>query len=205
MKPHQAWPGPEFRTQADSWRKRGDAYTKNRLIFGTQVEVPRVPLGFSSVPKKPLLQFIIPNTTVFILLTTVSCGDLAHLFFYIRRMTNEDTQYLIKIKGHLDTRWQDWFDGFTITVTDKGDTILSSEIEDQAALHGVFRMIRNLGLTIISVRTQAKGEWPNSLILKLQTKHAEGLFQLNIINKKMEIKKWLHTEMSLEFGASFLS
>ena len=73
-------------------------------------------------------------------------------------MTNEDTQYRIKIKGHLDTRWQDWFDGFTITLTDKGDTVLSGEIEDQAALHGVFRMIRNLGLTIISVQTQAKGE-----------------------------------------------
>lgn len=73
-------------------------------------------------------------------------------------MTSAETQYRIKIKGHLDPRWQDWFDGFTIILTDKGDTILSGEIEDQAALHGVFRMIRNLGLTIISVKTQAKGE-----------------------------------------------
>jgi len=73
-------------------------------------------------------------------------------------MTNEDTIYHIKIKDHLDTRWQDWFDGFTITLIDNGDTILSGEIVDQAALHGVFRMIRNLGLTIISVKTQAKGE-----------------------------------------------
>ncbi len=73
-------------------------------------------------------------------------------------MTNEDTQYRIKIKGHLDTRWQDWFDGLAITLTTNGDTILSGAIVDQAALHGVFRKIRNLGLTIISVNSQAKGE-----------------------------------------------
>ena len=73
-------------------------------------------------------------------------------------MTNEDTQYHITIKGHLDTRWQDWFDGLSITLTDNGDTILGGAIVDQAALHGVFKKIRNLGLTIISVNPQAKGE-----------------------------------------------
>jgi hypothetical protein len=73
-------------------------------------------------------------------------------------MTNEDTQYRIAIKGHLDTRWQDWFDGLSITLTDNGDTFLDGVIVDQAALHGVFRKIRNLGLTIISVNPQEKGE-----------------------------------------------
>ena len=71
-------------------------------------------------------------------------------------MTNEDTQYYIKIKGHLDARWQDWFDGFTISLTDDGNTILSGVVADQAALHGVFKKIRNLGLTLISVHSQAK-------------------------------------------------
>jgi len=69
-------------------------------------------------------------------------------------MTNEDTQYRIRIKGHLDTHWQDWFDGLTITLTDNGDTILSGVIVDQAALHGVLKKISNLGLTLISVNPQ---------------------------------------------------
>ncbi len=73
-------------------------------------------------------------------------------------MTNKHIRYRIKIKGHLDTRWQDWFDGLTITQSDDGHTILSGAIVDQAALHGVFKKIRNLGLTIISVNPQTKGE-----------------------------------------------
>ena len=73
-------------------------------------------------------------------------------------MTSEDTRYRIKIKGQLDPRWQDWFDGLTITPTDSGNTILSGVIVDQAALHGVFKKIRNLGLTIISVKPLRKGD-----------------------------------------------
>jgi len=73
-------------------------------------------------------------------------------------MTNEDTQYRIKIKGQLDPRWQDWFDGLTITPTDSGNTLLSGVIVDQAALHGVFKKIRNLGLTIVSVKLIRKGD-----------------------------------------------
>ena len=72
--------------------------------------------------------------------------------------TNKQNDYHIKIKGHLDTRWQDWFDGLTITLTNDGDTILSGVIVDQAALHGVFKKVSNLGLTIISVNPQTKGE-----------------------------------------------
>ena len=69
-------------------------------------------------------------------------------------MTNEHIHYHIKIKGHLATRWQGWFDGLTITLLDDGDTILSGVIVDQAALYGVFKKIRNLGLTLISVNPQ---------------------------------------------------
>ena len=73
-------------------------------------------------------------------------------------MTNEDTGYRIKIKGRIDPRWQDWFDGLTITPTDSGNTLLSGVIVDQAALHGVFKKIRNLGLTIVSVKPLGKGD-----------------------------------------------
>ena len=70
-------------------------------------------------------------------------------------MTNEHTQqYQIKIKGHLDARWQGWFDGLTIILLDDGDTILSGVIVDQAALYGVLKKIRNLGLTLISVNSE---------------------------------------------------
>lgn len=72
--------------------------------------------------------------------------------------TNKQSGYQIKIRGHLDSGWQDWFDGLTVTLTDGGDTILSGVIIDQAALHGVFKKISNLGLTIISVNPQTKGE-----------------------------------------------
>ena len=75
-------------------------------------------------------------------------------------MMNEHIHYQIRIKDHLDTRWQDWFDGLTVTLTGDGDTILSGVIVDQAALHGVLKKIRNLGLTLISVNLQAKGEQP---------------------------------------------
>jgi len=68
--------------------------------------------------------------------------------------TNKQSDYHIKIKGHLDARWQDWFDGLTIILTDDGDTILSGVIVDQSALHGMLKKINNLGLTLISVNPQ---------------------------------------------------
>ncbi len=76
-------------------------------------------------------------------------------------MMNEHTHYHIKIKGHLDARWQDWFDGLTISLSDDGDTILSGVIVDQAALHGTLKKISNLGLTLISVNPQSYKEIKN--------------------------------------------
>jgi hypothetical protein len=69
-------------------------------------------------------------------------------------MMNAQTVYHIKIKGHLDARWQEWFDGLTIISTADGHTLLSGPIHDQAALHGVLKKINNLGLTLISVNPQ---------------------------------------------------
>ncbi|MFZ0547935.1 MAG: hypothetical protein WAM60_20990 [Candidatus Promineifilaceae bacterium] len=71
--------------------------------------------------------------------------------------TNKQSQYYIKIQGPLDARWQDWFDGLTITPTDDGNTLLHGEVKDQAALHGIFKKVSNLGLTIISVNPKTKG------------------------------------------------
>lgn len=59
--------------------------------------------------------------------------------------------YSIKVGGHLDARWEEWFDGLTMTQTEDGNTIFSGPAQDQAALHGILNKIRNLGLTLISV------------------------------------------------------
>ena len=57
----------------------------------------------------------------------------------------------IRLKGHLDARWADWFDGLTITREDNGDTRLTGLVVDQAALHGLLRKVRDLGLPLVAV------------------------------------------------------
>ncbi|MFQ5814388.1 MAG: hypothetical protein ACE5I2_14520 [Anaerolineae bacterium] len=64
----------------------------------------------------------------------------------------EPELYEIRIKGHLDDRWADWFEGLTFTHESDGTTILYGPLTDQAALHGVLNGIRDLGLPIISVQ-----------------------------------------------------
>ncbi|HSR31125.1 MAG TPA: hypothetical protein VLY63_11215 [Anaerolineae bacterium] len=59
--------------------------------------------------------------------------------------------YEIRIKGHLDDRWADWFGGLTITLEDNGDTLLTGPVVDQAALHGLLRKVRDLGMPLLSV------------------------------------------------------
>jgi len=57
----------------------------------------------------------------------------------------------IRIKGHLDDRWADWFGGLTITLEDNGDTLLTGPVVDQAALHGLLKKVRDLGMPLLSV------------------------------------------------------
>jgi hypothetical protein len=59
--------------------------------------------------------------------------------------------YNIRVKGHLDGGWSEWFDGLQITNSENGVAVLSGEIVDQAALHGVLNKVRNLNLPLISV------------------------------------------------------
>ena len=59
--------------------------------------------------------------------------------------------YQIRVKGHLDGRWSEWFDGLQISNSENGVAELSGEIVDQAALHGVLNKVRNLNLPLISV------------------------------------------------------
>ncbi len=58
--------------------------------------------------------------------------------------------YQIRITGQLDSRWADWFEGLTITL-DGGDTLLTGPIVDQAALQGLLKRVRDLGMSLVSV------------------------------------------------------
>ncbi len=59
--------------------------------------------------------------------------------------------YEIRIEGHLDDRWTAWFDGFTLARVDNGDTVLTGAVVDQAALYGLLRKVRDLGMPLVSV------------------------------------------------------
>ncbi len=59
--------------------------------------------------------------------------------------------YNIRVKGHLDERWSDWFDGLEITNLENGEAMLHGNIVDQAALHGVLAKVRDLGLPLMAV------------------------------------------------------
>ncbi len=59
--------------------------------------------------------------------------------------------YEIRIKGHLDPTWSEWFAGLTITHNSKGETILAGPVLDQAALFGILDKVRDLGLTLVAV------------------------------------------------------
>lgn len=77
--------------------------------------------------------------------------------------------YKIRIKGHLDSQWTDWFEGLTITLQDTGETLLTGPVIDQAALHGLLKRVRDLGLTLISVclvRSNDSGTSPSKREMK---------------------------------------
>jgi hypothetical protein len=59
--------------------------------------------------------------------------------------------YKIRIKGELDSQWTDWFEGLSITLDDNGDTLISGPVIDQAALHGILKKVRDLGIPLVSV------------------------------------------------------
>ena len=66
--------------------------------------------------------------------------------------------YEIRIKGHLDNRWATRFEGMTLTLADNGDTLLTGLVVDQAALHGLLRRVRDLGMPLVSVISVETGQ-----------------------------------------------
>ncbi len=74
----------------------------------------------------------------------------------------QPTIYEIRIEGHLDREWSDWFEGLTVTPKEDGTTLLSGPVADQAALHGLLRRIRDLGVPLLSVARAPCPRTPHS-------------------------------------------
>ena len=70
--------------------------------------------------------------------------------------------YEIRILGHLDNRWADWFEGMRITLEDNGETRLSGLVADQSALYGLLRKVRDLGMPLLSVN-RVEPDKPDSI------------------------------------------
>ena len=66
--------------------------------------------------------------------------------------------YQIRIKGHLASQWSDWFEGLTITLEENGETLLTGPVVDQAALHGLLKRVRDLGMPLLSVNRIEPGQ-----------------------------------------------
>lgn len=64
--------------------------------------------------------------------------------------------YQIRIAGHLNPRWTSWFGDMSITLIAEGDTLLTGPVHDQAALYGLLRKVRNLGMPLVSVNRVAE-------------------------------------------------
>ena len=69
----------------------------------------------------------------------------------------EPGHYEIRVRGHLDGRWTDWFGGLTLTLEANGDTLLTGLVVDQAALHGLLRKVRDLAMPLVSVTRLSPG------------------------------------------------
>ena len=68
-----------------------------------------------------------------------------------RSHTSQPDIYQIRIEGHLDDQWTDWFEGLAISLEENGDTFLTGPVIDQAALFGLLKKVRDLGMPLISL------------------------------------------------------
>jgi hypothetical protein len=74
-----------------------------------------------------------------------------------QREPGEPLVYQVRVRGHLRREWTDWFGGLTVTPEDDGNTLLTGAVIDQAALHGLLKKVRDLGMTLVSVNSVGSG------------------------------------------------
>jgi hypothetical protein len=79
-------------------------------------------------------------------------------------METHQTIYEIRVAGLLSPPWMDWFEGLTITLGEDGNTLLTGPMADQAALYGLLKKLRDLGLSLLSVNQVPPLESTNNLI-----------------------------------------
>ena len=105
-------------------------------------------------------------------------------------MTNryDPIVYQIKIKGHLNDQWADWFEGMVITLEENGDTLLTGPVIDQAELHGLLKKIRDVGMTLLSVNganlDQAEASDSNQNFLLVNQNNPGGILMKAIMYTK---------------------
>jgi hypothetical protein len=80
-------------------------------------------------------------------------------------MSESPITYQIRIEGHLGSQWMGWFDDLTITLEEDGQTLITGPVADQAALHGLLKKVRDLGLPLVSVNP-VEPEPPTTLPLR---------------------------------------
>ena len=76
----------------------------------------------------------------------------------MRPTQTHPTYYEIRVAGHLSPQWTDWFEGLTITLEEDGDTLITGQVIDQAALHGLLKKVRDLGIPLVSVSPLEPGQ-----------------------------------------------
>jgi hypothetical protein len=69
--------------------------------------------------------------------------------------SNQPVVYEIRIAGHLPSQWSDWFEGLAVTLEPDGTTLLSGPVIDQAALYGLLKKVRDLGMPLRSINQVA--------------------------------------------------
>ena len=112
---------------------------------------------------------------------------------------NQPLVFQIRVEGHLGQQWIDWFDGLSITLEEDGDTLLTGPVIDQAALHGLLKKVRDLGLPLVSIsQVQLNGTHPN------RSKKGEKMNTINKSTEKEDMKINLKMKLSALWVALML-
>lgn len=84
--------------------------------------------------------------------------------------------YQIRVKSHLGSGWTDWFEGLTITLEDNGDTLITGPLIDQAALHGLLKKVRDLGMPLVSVNPMETGQADVKQKIEMHQDQSKGVW-----------------------------